>query len=190
MKRSEVGQREQRQHEQNGSRVAAEGGPGQQDRQGDARADDPPTGQSQRQAGHGDRRGGEQHDLHQSPGSHARDQRDRNGHLQAEGEHVGMGERGLGAVGGDDTAGHQLLVTRGGQRDQTDDAAGEAHRAKHPLELLRCSRRDERRDGQKGRPHQHDAHDHEGVLREGEAEEAYQEQRQEPAEGRAGSDRP
>jgi hypothetical protein len=190
VKRSEVGQREQRQHQQDGSRVAAEGRPGQQDGQGDTRADDPPAGESQRQAGHGDRRGGKQHDLHQSPGSHARDQRDRNGHLQAEGEHVGMGERGLGAVGGDDAAGHQLLVARGGQRDQTDDAAGEAHRAKHPLELLRCSRRDERRDGQKGGPHQHDANDHEGVLREGEAKEADQEQREEPAKDRAGSDRP
>ena len=124
MKRSDVDQREQRQHQQNGARVAAEGRPGKQDRQGDPRADDPPAGKSQHQAGHGDSRGGEQHDLHQSSRSHARDERDRNGHLQAEGEHVGMRERGLGAVGGDDSAGDQLLVARCGQRDQTDDAAG------------------------------------------------------------------
>jgi hypothetical protein len=190
VKRPDVGQREQRQHQQNGSRVAPEGRPGQQDGQGDARADDPPAGERQHQAGHGDRRGGEHHDLHHAPRSHARDQGDRNGHLQAEGEHVGMRERRLGAVGGDDAAGHQLLVTRGGQRDQTHDAAGEPHRAEHSLELLWCSRRDERRDRQEGGPHQDDAQDHEGVLGEGEAEEADQEQREEPAKDRAGSDRP
>ena len=101
-----------------------------------------------------------------------------------------MRERCLGAVGGDDAAGHQLLVARGGQRDHTDDAAGDPHRAKHSLEFLRRSRRNEDRDREEGGPHQDDAQDHEGLLREGEAEEADQEQREEPAKDRAGSDRP
>jgi hypothetical protein len=105
--------------------------------------------------------------------------------LQAEREHIRVREGGFGAVGGDGSAGDQLLVTRGSQRDHTHDAAGEGHGAQHALHLGGGAGRHVCRDDEEDAPHDEDADDHEGVLGEEQAKHSHQQQPEEAAEDRA-----
>jgi hypothetical protein len=75
-------------------------------------------------------------------------------------------ERGLGAVGSDNAAGDELLVTGGGQRNHADDAAGQGDGTQHAFDLRRGACRDQRRNDQEGGPHDDDSDDYERVLGE------------------------